>query len=545
MSEVIPLSERRPPQDTPDQQELDAIRKRVEERIQQEAAATPGEEKKGGGGGEITSRFIRDCLRMNELGDGLLFRELHRGKFVYNVSMGMWMVWAGHHWEIDMMGQCKAAVENVVAKYIEEAVRVSAELKDVEEGSTAHAQLKDLRDDLNKRIWALRSRRRRDSCLDQASSCEDGLVVKGNEFDQNQWLLACSNCVIDLRTGKARDGRPEDYLLKASTVEWKGIDAPCDRWVNFLRMIFMEDHIGPDEDHPVTDFIQRLMGYAILGSDMLHIFPVWTGKGRNGKGTIVKVMRHIMGPLSESLRPEMLLDQGRNASAGGPTPHIIALRGLRMAFASETNEGCKISAAEVKRLTGGDPLSGRSPHDKFDISFDPTHTLFLLTNYLPHKKADDFAFWERCLVVHFPLSFVDREPAKEHERRADIGLIKKLIEQDAGILAWLVKGCLIWQKHGLQPPPKVVAEVKDYQQAEDNVGAFVDYACYLDEKAWVGASQLYQAFEEWWKKFVSRNPILQKKFGTLMRKRFKAEKVGGVYRYYGIGLLEQDHLDDS
>ena len=215
-----------------------------------------------------------------------------------------------------------------------------------------------------------------------------------------------------------------------------------------------------------------------------------------------------------------------------------------MAFASETNEGCKISAAEVKRLTGGDKLKARSPHDKFEVSFDPTHTLFLLTNSLPHAPADDFALWERTLVVDFPLSFVNRDPEKENERRADLNLFEKLIEQDAGILAWLVKGCLLWQQHGLAPPPKVLAKVKDYQREEDNVGAFVDYCCYLDETVWAGATHLYDAFESWWLKFVSKNPMKQKKFGMLMRKRFKADKVGGVYRYYGIGLLEQDHVDD-
>ena len=543
MSEVIPLAERRPP----DTEKLEEQRRLVAERVAAEQAeAKQGDGKPGGGdGGTVDSRFIRDCLRMNEMGDGILFRELHRGKFVFNKAMDAWMAWAGHHWDIDQMDRAKAAVENVVAKYIEEVVRVSAELKEVEDGSTAHANLKDLREQLTKRIWSLRGARRRTNCMMMAHTCDDPLAIRGDEIDQSQWLLACRNGVIDLRSGKVRDGRPKDYLLRASGVEWKGIDEPCEPWIQFLHVTFEEDHLDPEEEHPVTDFLQRLLGYAILGSDTLHIFPVWTGIGRNGKGTIVKVMCHILGRLAGPVRPEMLLDQGRNASASGPTPEIIALRGLRLAFASETNEGCKISAAQVKRLTGGDKLSGRSPHDKYEVSFDPTHTIILLTNSLPHAPADDFALWERTLVVHFPLSFVNREPDKENERRADQYLFEKLIAHDSGILAWLVKGCLLFQRHGLRPPAKVRAEVKNYQREEDNVGAFIDYCCHVDELAWVGATQIYDEFENWWKKFVSKNPMKQKKFGMLMRKRFKAEKVGGVYRYYGIGLLNQDHWDDS
>ena len=298
MSKVIPLNDQRPP----DPEQLEEIRRQVGDRVEEEQA---GDEKKtpSGGGSGITSQFIRDCLRMNELGDGILFRELHRGKFVFNKAGDMWMVWAGHHWEIDHMDQAKASVENVVAQYIEEAVRVAAEMKEVEDGSTAHAQLKDLREALNKRIWALRSTRRRANCLMMSHTCDEGLAIRGDEIDQNQFLLACSNCVIDLRTGKTRDGRPEDYLVKASPVEWKGIEAPSDGWLKFLHLLFEEDQLAADDEHPVSDFIQRLLGYAMLGSDQLHIFPVWTGIGRNGKGTIVKVMCHIMGPMADTLRP--------------------------------------------------------------------------------------------------------------------------------------------------------------------------------------------------------------------------------------------------
>jgi hypothetical protein len=53
-----------------------------------------------------------------------------------------------------------------------------------------------------------------------------------------------------------------------------------------------------------------------------------------------------------------------------------------------------------------------------------------------------------------------------------------------------------------------------------------------------GATVLYEAFEAWWTKFVSRYPLKQKKFGQAMRKKgFASQKIGGIYNYYGIGLL--------
>ena len=60
----------------------------------------------------------------------------------------------------------------------------------------------------------------------------------------------------------------------------------------------------------------------------------------------------------------------------GPSPDIMALKGLRIAFASETDEGQKFSSSTVKWLTGGDQLVGRYPHDKHPITFTLTHALF-------------------------------------------------------------------------------------------------------------------------------------------------------------------------
>ena len=95
---------------------------------------------------------------------------------------------------------------------------------------------------------------------------------------------------------------------------------------------------------------------------------------------------------------------------------------------------------------------------------------------------------------------------------------------------------------GLTPPPKVRAARDDYRNTEDNVSAFIEYCCYRDDSAEVGATELFNRFEVWWKKHISNFPMKQKKFGQLMRKEFRHSKVGGVYRYHGIGIYQD--LDD-
>jgi len=306
-------------------------------------------------------------------------------------------------------------------------------------------------------------------------------------------------------------------------------------WEKALLEIF-------EDDQSMVDYMQRLFGMAIVGGVFEHVFPVLTGpQGRNGKGTILETIASVLGPLAGPIRSEMLIDTYQVQSSGGPTPDIMALRGLRIAWASETREGAKISAYKVKWLTGGDTISGRNPHDKYETTFRPTHTLFLLSNFKPHASAEDKAFWERMQNIPFNIQFLkNREPTEDNQRKADIFLKDKLAGEASGILGWLVEGCLKWQMEGLNPPSKVVQETQDYMEDEDNISAFVDHCLTIGDGLSVGATDLYEAFKKWWQDFVGgKYPPKQKSFGKKMGNRFSREKTGGVYRYFGITLNEE------
>jgi putative DNA primase/helicase len=309
-----------------------------------------------------------------------------------------------------------------------------------------------------------------------------------------------------------------------------GIDASSELWEQTLLEIF-------SGNTALVDFFRRVCGYAMVGEVHQSILVVMTGRGRNGKSLIVEVLSKVLGPLSGAIRSEMLLDQYRIASSSGPTPDIMTLRGLRMAFASETDDGCRISPSRVKWLTGNDTITGRNPHDKYEVQFPPSHTLFLLTNHKPHAPADDFAFWERMVVFPFDLSFVDRPPANENERRADPALGKKLESELPSILAWMVRGCLEWQQVGLDPPTVVKQAVQEYQRDEDSVGDFIEECCITGPDYSVSAAAVYERFDEWWRENVSNRVPKKKRFGQWFGKRFERVKSGAI-KYNGVGLLD-------
>jgi putative DNA primase/helicase len=510
------------------------IRKRVQEKIDEAKAQDPERGKKDNGdGGNISSSFIRWCLDSNVLGDAELYKAVNDGKFLYNTSMGSWMKWNGHHWELDRLNEAAAAMEDVVDQYAREHRTISERLAGGGVSPDETKWLQKLQGRLTSRIWQLRDNARKDKCLKFVYQSKKPLAIVGDEVDNNPWLLACANGVVDLTTGDFRPGRPEDYLLKASPIEWKGIDAPRKIWERALREIH-------DNDELMVEFLQRLFGMAIVGEVIESVFPVMVGPGgRNGKTTEVEAIQYVLGPLAGPIQSEMLLESYRQTSSAAPSPDIMDLRGMRLAIASETKDGAKVSAARCKWLTGTDSLKGRWPHDKFPIDFKPTHTLFLLTNFAPHTDVQDKAFLERMINIPYNIRFLrHREPEAENERKADPELIKKLHAEASGILAWLVEGCLKWQELGLKYPPRVIEEKAKYEESEDNIGSFIDMCCstgdpgVYDDKS----SDLYDVFAAWWRKYIGRYVPAHKRFGAYLGSKFEKRKTKGVYYYYGISL---------
>jgi len=410
---------------------------------------------------------------------------------------------------------------------IEQMIRDAART-DNKTSLLVHLALK--REKIKKRIQKLRKRNGRDSCLLFSRSCANPITITGDETDINPWLLGCKNGVLDLRSGDFRDGRYEDMITKACPTEWKGYDTPCDEFIKWLMEIF-------EDNSEIVSFIQRALGYAITGLNTEHFLLVLTGQGRNGKGTLVEILTYVLGSIAGAIQSEMLLANKNSKNTAGPSPDIMGLKGMRLAFASETDDGQRFSPSRVKWLTGGDELVGRAPHDKYETRFKPTHTLILLTNHVPHVSPDDFAFWERIFLIPFNLSFVKRTNLAPNERPAIPGLADKLKKEACGVLAWLVKGCLLYQKHGLNPPEKITSTTNEFRRKEDLLADFIDEMCHVSPDASVRATDIYDKFKTWYEENISKKyPISQKRFGEMMGRRFEKRKTSGNFYYDGVGI---------
>ncbi|GAB7079561.1 phage/plasmid primase, P4 family [Megalodesulfovibrio paquesii] len=520
----------------------DAIIAQIEARVHEESLSI--EKVAGQQQEKLPMSFLMTCLRGNRVGDANLYAAMHRGKFLYVERWGRWLYWNGHYWDEDINNRRSlAAVERVCEEY----QRILLENPEAEEGS-------DLAKLVYKRLNVLRDKSGRENLLECAATIDEPLCITGEELDKQPYLLACPNGVIDLRTGKVSPGQPDQYILNACPTEWTGLETPSPAFMEFLHSSF-------DGDEELIRYILRLLGYGLLGVRDDHIWAIFHGpRGRNGKDTLMKVVSKILGKaLTIKIPTAMLLQQTFQRSGSQPEPDIMALRGARIAFASEGEAGQKMAMSKLKDLTGGSIITARGINDKLMTSWEQTHLLFFLTNELPKMKSDDDAFWTRLHAVHWPIRFVD-DPQAPDERKRDPHMAARLEEERSGILARLVEGCLDYLKHGLCPPEKVTAYTREQRDQFDDIGQFLHDCCEREEPPASGMDwktrtpgSEFAAVCNWWCKKTLGNAYAyspKRLTQTLDRKGIPTKKSSVMY-YLGItirpGVLAefQDAQDDE
>ena len=476
-----------------------------------------------------SSEEVLDALSRNEDGDALLYRRLHEGRFCYDAAAGRWYQWAGQWWQKDILNGAMRGIDDVVNVYATEAQlqgwqRLQAEKAGRTQEAARHQATETA---LVKRIRTLQTVSRKENVLTLARIGGDSLGIRGDEWDRNPMLFACQNGIIDLRTGLLRPGVPEDYIKTVAPIEYHGIDTPAVTWDRIVSDVF-------DGNADVITFVQRFLGYVLTDETIEHVVLIFWGAGRNGKTTLIETVSLVLGAYAGEIESEMLLTQRFGRQSGGPSPDIMALRGRRFIHCSETEDGRHFNVARVKWLSGGDTLTGRDLYGKELVTFRPTHKLVLSTNHRPHTSADDYAFWKRALLIPFTLSFVE-DPHEAHERKADPRLLEKLKAEASGILSWMVRGCLEWQRQGLNPPACVKMATQEYRQAEDLLKHFIDDKCVVGPRETVKASDLYAAYRQWCGE-MGHAALNGTNFGTKMKGRFVSKREKSGMTYSGVGL---------
>src|ERR1700678_3481047 len=183
-----------------------------------------------------------------------------------------------------------------------------------------------------------------------------------DQWDAEPWLLNTPDGVIDLRSGRLRPHRGDDYMTKITAV---GPGGDCPIFLAFLHRI-------SGSDPELVAYFRREVGDALTGSTREQSLFFGYGTGANGKGVLLSTVAGILADYHRTAPIETF-----TVTNGDRHPTELAmLRGARLVTATETEEGRQWAEARVKQLTGGDRVPARFMRQDF-FEYLPQFKLFI------------------------------------------------------------------------------------------------------------------------------------------------------------------------
>lgn len=430
-----------------------------------------------------------------------------------------WLRWTGALWAPDESGQVMRYARCVSSMLDEEA-------DDLEREAADETVAEDERLKKAKAAEAVRKWARRSESMPALRSMvgllqsESGIYAKKSWFDADPYLLNTPNGVVDLRTGRIMPPERRQMMTRSTTVPYEP-DAPCPRWEEFIRTVMC----GQEE---MVEFLQRAVGYSIVGGTPEQVFMVCYGTGSNGKGTFTGTLGSILGTYACAIAHDTFV--GRKE--GGIPNDIARLDGIRWASASEVKENAQLDEALVKSCTGNgmETITARFLNAEF-FDFIPAFTAWYSCNHKPVIRGTDPGIWRRIRLIPWLHSF---------ETGGKItGYSRKLVDEEGpGILAWAVRGAVAWCRDGLTTPAGVVEATKAYRSEMDLIADFLGECCQVSPAAvGVANSDLFRAFQSWSRDNGERDRS-HRWFTRQLQERGFRQGRGECRRWDGIALLQ-------
>jgi P4 family phage/plasmid primase-like protien len=332
-----------------------------------------------------------------------------------------------------------------------------------------------------------------------------------DDWDRDPWLLNTPGGTVDLQTGKMLKHDPERYITKITAVTPKG---DCPRWLRFLDEI-------TGGNVKLKEFLQRVAGYSLSGSTKEHALFFAYGTGGNGKGVFLNTLSAILADYAGVAPMESFI-----ATNSGQHPTDLAgLRGARLVASQETEEGRHWAESKIKALTGGDPITARFMRQDF-FTYTPTFKLVIAGNHKPGLRGVDEAIRRRFHLVPFTITIAN----------PDHDLPETLKQEWPGILAWMIQGCLEWQRVGLNPPEIVREATETYLTEEDAIARWIEDCCITGRHHWGASAKLWPSWQRW---ATAANELVgsRKRFGAALDGHgYKPEKSQEIRGYAGLAL---------
>lgn len=470
-----------------------------------------------------------DTVVGSDLATGERYALLMKQRFVWVPEANAWFYWNGTRWQPDTQRLHFQAIKEVIDDIWNDIALYHAKLREIEtklgiieqlshreaeqlaENNSEYQNVLALLEQRQKWIAKLSNTKGIDAGLKCAMS-EACMVESYETFDSKGKFIGVQNGVVNIETGEFIENNPSFMITKQCGASYDP-SATCHEWLNFLTRIF-------ENDEGKIDFIQRLMGQALLGKPGKDKLAICCGTGANGKSTLFDTMEAIIGDYAKVTSAKTLTDK-----AGNKEYYVADLKGVRLALINETQKGAFLDEETVKSLVDSGRVSARYPFGR-PFNFQPMATPVLITNYEPRITAD-YAINRRLAFIRFDYTI----PATERDPKFRDNVLAK---EYSGILNWMLEGYQKYRVHGLTLPESIQKDTDEFIQQNDRTSQFIAECCSrIDGREKI--QDFKDRFSEWGTERGYKELGLDRISQDLKSRGFEVKKANGGY-FYVIGL---------
>jgi putative DNA primase/helicase len=316
--------------------------------------------------------------------------------------------------------------------------------------------------------------------VEEMARADRRIATPMTNFETDPWVLNTPDGLVNLRTGELL---PHDRERLCMCIAGASPDPSVKpkQWLLFIDQI-------TDGDKAYAEYLQRVVGYSLVGVVDEECFIFIYGPGNTGKSKFIEACRLLLGDYGFTADMQSFV-----AIRGDRNDYDLAsFAGRRLITATETEEGRRWDQQRLNKCTGGDRIRARNPYGRY-FEYFPHFLLMMAGNYRPRLGTADSAMRRR---LHL-LPFKNRPPT------IDPYLMDKFRAELPGIMAWAVEGAVLWQRFRLKPPPVVKEETEGYFEIEDQVTNWLEERCDLlirdeeDRVVFSARRDLYRDFRAW------------------------------------------------
>ena len=272
-----------------------------------------------------------------------------------------------------------------------------------------------------------------------------------------EYEVPVANGVIDIRNGKVRPHRPEDYLESVMPVKYEP-GSPCTVLPTALRTCWREDK---DVDTKIVA-LQEFFGYVLMPHAKYKRALLLYGEPDSGKSQILMLLQGMVGRDNYCSIPVKDMDD----------PKLLSpIKGKMLNSLGDLSQSALIADGGFKTLVStGDAIQINAKYEKQE-TYVPFAKHVIATNNLPRINDLSNATFNRLLLLKFNRSI----PREEQ----DVDLLKKMLAEAPGVLNWALAGArrLYSNRGEFTKVPESSEAVQEYKQQNNSVNDFIHLHC--------------------------------------------------------------------